>query len=384
MCLCHVTAVSAQAAFQMSDWIECFGSVSSSSSSSPSPLTCQETAQYLLPDDAQSGKTVSTASSLRKAKEQCDAPPDELGKCYGGTLLGLVYEQCETRVKGHKRGEVCARHHAFIKCIQCGNVLHAGCWTVDANLNYILPTKKFPWTCHECLLSPRIEAITGNAGGAATPTATGGTLIANVDNAVEDAEDDDTSELVKSTFLMTKDDLVKEFMKSGWKIRSSDATNKHARIYFHCQGKKCQSKFSAREEKLNEWIVTDMPSTHACANVRAPTGLIDKRCDIPSAVLDKIKELGMGYRGSRIFEGPAIREFIRVKYNCLIEVSLIHSICYQAKTLVFGESGDTIALGIQQTVMVAKLMYTQSTNFQKTNMQLPCYDRNADVHQQTN
>jgi hypothetical protein len=331
-----------------------FGTDLSQASSSPSPLDLEDSALYFNeyddkgPVQTPSPLPVSTASSL---KTKCDAAPNELGVCYGGSLLGSVYQQCEMRVKGHSRSVVCARHHAFIKCEKCSNVLHNGCWTVDVNLIFILPTKKYPWTCHECLTKTEDAVV-------AAPFTT--TTQTDALDDLQDAnhDDDEASKCVKSTFLMTKDELNKQFMKSGWKVRSSDATNKHERIYYRCLSKKCETKFSAREEQPNEWIVTDMPSTHACVSVKAPTGLIEKRCDIPSVVLDKIKELGGGGRHGPIFEGPAIREFIRANYNVLIEVSLIHSICYQAKTLVFGETGDTIALGNQQKVMIAKLMYT--------------------------
>jgi hypothetical protein len=305
--------------------------------------------------------TDSSATFVKSDAACCDDESFHV-LCFGGPYEDVLHNRhCSVRPKYHRRGTVCTKGKRFVKCNSCTNVVHEGCWAKDAKGGFEFPFSLPQWTCAACSSSQQITQITTSVPASQSDQTT---PLKSLSSTIL-KQSATCPPFFSSVKFGTIRQLKTEMRKSGWKLRSSNSTTKHLKVYFHCglinpenQEKGCQITFKATcllpsssdpTGATTEWTVHHQPSSHSCCppdhvKQEARTGILDKMVDVPEEVLKEITKLGQKKR----FDSKAIQMHIFDEYKILVSVELIYNVGYRARQAVFGETADTTQLRLQQ------------------------------------
>jgi hypothetical protein len=270
-------------------------------------------------------------------KPKPDLRPCQLFECVGQTIApGGQFMTCKKRLNQHSaRGKVCKVHHHYRQCSACPNVIHNECKQLGATQ----PAVNAPWKCMACVAKEAIQAS-----------------LQVKEQKDADKESANAATVAATTVVLnkSKDSLVKDFKREGYKVRTSRGELGSRSMTMKCgvlsepgspDSHKCTVVFNVKEKGEHCWHIFNRPDNHPCCPGYS-TSYHQKVASLPEDCLKEIKKLAT----SGAFESKPIQDHLYRTNGWKVATELIYMIGYRARAKIFGGTGsnDTQHLLVQQ------------------------------------
>ena len=282
--------------------------------------------------DSDQGKFVD--AFFTKQESPKPPPPCELFECVGQTIgMDGQFKTCQKRLNYHSRGKVCKLHHRYKQCSACPNIIHNECKQVGPNQH----AGNAPWKCTNCIAKEAVQAS-----------------VQVKQEKEADKLDKEAAHANAVVIMKSRDSLVKDLKREGYKVRSSggDVGSRFMRMACGVASEPgsadphmCTLVFKVFEDGEDCWRIVNRPDNHPCCPEFA-SSYHQKVAFLPEDCLKEIKKLAP----SGAFDSKSIQEHLHKTNGWKVATELIYQIGYRARAKIFGGTGsnDTLHLIAQQ------------------------------------